>query len=361
MRDEQVEIQKQQEEEAPVPVTQSGERVTSIFHGKRRSDSSGKSWMSPASNLPSHDGQCYLPKKLVHTWTGHKKGVSRVSLFPRTGHLLLSASMDSTVKIWDYYGDRGCRMTYTGHSQAVRDAKFSPDGSRFYSIGFDTAIHQWDTETGKILNTVTTGKIPYCLAVHPSEDSSVIVGCQDAKAYQLDMRSGAVTQQYSDHLASVSSVTFVDNGKRIVTTSDDRKIFIWTYGIPVVDKYISEPHMHAVPAVAIHPSGEYFAGQSMNNTIVVYQATGKFLYQGKRRFFGHSSAGYSIQPGFSTDGKYLVSGSSDGQLHFWDWKSTKLYRSLKAHEGVCMDTVWHPHHPSRVISCGWDSTIKLWD
>ena len=43
--------------------------------------------------------KCYLPKKLIHTWSGHTKAVSSIKLFPKSGHLLLSTSMDCKVKV----------------------------------------------------------------------------------------------------------------------------------------------------------------------------------------------------------------------------------------------------------------------
>jgi pre-mRNA-processing factor 17 len=67
-------------------------------------------------------------------------------------------------------------------------------------------------------------------------------------------------QQYEEHLGSIDSLTFLDNGKRFVSTSDDKKIYVWEFGIPVVAKHISEPDMHAVPAATLHPNGKYFAG-----------------------------------------------------------------------------------------------------
>jgi pre-mRNA-processing factor 17 len=42
-----------------------------------------------------HD--CYLPKKLVHRYQGHDKGVQALRWFPDTGHLLMTASYDGKV------------------------------------------------------------------------------------------------------------------------------------------------------------------------------------------------------------------------------------------------------------------------
>ena len=325
-------------------------------------DTSNSSWIEPRNTSPpSSKSHCHLPKKLVHTWRGHTAGVQRIRLFPGYGHLLLSCSLDGTVKIWDCQTDRKCKQTYTGHSQAVKDIQFTHGGRRFYSAGFDTIVRLWDTEPGPVISTLTDDTLAFCLAVHPENFDSVVVGTQSKKAVQFDASSGKVVQQYAGHQGSVSFVSFVEEGRKLITSSDDRKLFTWVYGIPVIDRYIAEPTMHSIPAIAIHPSNKFMIGQSMNNTIVVYQAGGDFKYQSNRKFLGHANAGYAIQPGFSPDGRFVTSGGSDGSLHFWDWKTSNLYRSMKAHEGVCMDSVWHPIHPSKVFSCGWDGLVKLWE
>lgn len=71
---------------------------------------------------------------------------------------------------------------------------------------------------------------------------------------QYDMDSGEIVQEYDQHLGPVNTITFVDENRRFVTTSDDKTIRAWDYDIPVVIKYIAEPHMHSMPAVTLHPS-----------------------------------------------------------------------------------------------------------
>jgi len=60
----------------------------------------------------------------------------------------------------------------------------------------------------------------------------------------------------------VNTITFFDNNRKFISTSDDKKVFTWEFGIPVVVKHISEPDMQAIMASAMHPSHKYFAGSA---------------------------------------------------------------------------------------------------
>ena len=116
-----------------------------------------------------------------------------------------------------------------------------------------------------------------------------------------------------------------------------------------------------MPSVAAHPGGAWIACQSLDNQIVVYSTRERFRKNHKKSFKGHTNSGYACQLGFSPDGRYLMSGDANGRMFFWDWKSGKVYRTFKAHEGVCIGCEWHPLEQSKVITCGWDGLIKLWD
>jgi pre-mRNA-processing factor 17 len=156
-----------------------------------------------------------------------------------------------------------------GHREAVRDVYFTNDGTHFLSAGYDKTIHYWDTETGKVVKSFFIKKFPYCVRFNPDEDKqhSFLVGSSNKKIGQYDLRTGNRTQQYDEHLGAVNTVTFIDNNRKFVSTSDDKKIFVWEFGIPVVVKHISEPEMHAVTSTAMHPTNKYFAGQSSDNKV----------------------------------------------------------------------------------------------
>ncbi|CAG8545042.1 3225_t:CDS:10 [Funneliformis mosseae] len=340
-----------------------------IFHGKSEYDYQGRTYMHVPMdldvNLLGEAGtqECFIPKRCIHTWSGHNKGVTAIRFFPRSAHLILSSSMDTKVKIWDVYDDRRCLRTYIGHNKAVRDITFTNDGKRFLTASYDKYIKLWDTETGQCIKSFTTGKIPYVVKFNPDEDKQHIflAGCSDKKIVQFDANTGEVTQEYDQHLGAVNTITFVDENRRFVTTSDDKTLRAWEFDIPVVIKYIAEPHMHSMPAVTLHPNKKWLACQSLDNQIVIYGAKDRFRIHRKKRFTGHLIAGYACQVNFSPDGRFIMSGDSEGNIWFWDWKSCKMLKKFKAHDNVVIGCEWHPHETSKVATCSWDGLIKLWD
>lgn len=183
----------------------------SVFHGKSMQDYQGRTYMHVPRdvdvNLTGEAGtqECYIPKNCIHTWSGHTKGVTAVRLFPQSGHLLLSSSMDTRVKLWDVYHEGKCLRTFMGHGQAVRDITFNNDGSQFLSASYDRYTKLWDTETGQCIQAFTNGKIPYCVKFNPDPDKQHIflAGMSDKKIIQYDIRSGEITQEYDQHLGPV--------------------------------------------------------------------------------------------------------------------------------------------------------------
>lgn len=330
----------------------------------------GRSWVQPPPAARTFEDleeyTPYIPKHCVHHCSGaHAKGVSAVRFFPRYGHLLLSAGLDGVAKVWDVEKHHKCVRSYTGHSKGIRDICFANDGRSFLTASYDRSFKLWDTESGRVLGSFVGNRaIPYCIRFNPDEDkqNEFLVGCSDKKIVQMDVRdANKIVQEYDQHMGGVNSITFVDENRRFVSSADDKVLRVWEYGIPVVIKYISDPLMHSMPVVAAHPNRKWIACQSMDNSVMVYGARDRFKINPKKTFKGHLVSGYACGLTFSPDGRFLSSGDSMGRLFFWDWRTSRMFRTLQAHQGVCIDVAWHPTRPSLVATCGWDGDIKFWD
>ncbi len=142
---------------------------------------------------------------------------------------------------------------------------------------------------------------------------------------------------------------------------DDKKILVWDFNTPVPIKYISDPQMSAIPSTAVDPTGAFFVGQSMDNTVVSYNVQENFKQMRRKTLRGHRNVGYACQLDFSPDGQFLASGDAQGRLAVWSWRRTSLIRTLDAHPQACVGVAWHPVEASTIATSGWDGSIKLWD
>ncbi|KAI1850870.1 hypothetical protein JX266_003535 [Neoarthrinium moseri] len=343
---------------------------TTTFHGESLHDYQGRTYMHVPTdldvNLRKEPGSItnFIPKKTVHTWKSHgDKAVTGLRFFPNSGHLLLSAGADSTVKIFDMYHQKELLRTYSGHTKAVSDICFNNSGTQFLSASFDRMMKLWDTETGTCINKFTTGKTPHVIRFNPSPEHSheFLAGMSDKKIVQFDTRTKEVVQEYDHHLNAINTIVFVDDNRRFMTTSDDKSLRAWDYNIPVPIKYIAEPYMYPMTRAAPHPSGKYVAYQSSDNQIVVYGANDKFRQNRKKSYRGHNNAGTGIDIDISADGQFLASGDSAGYVCFWDWKTCKMYHKMQVSDQAVTCVQWHPQETSKVAVAGMDGVIRYLD
>lgn len=185
---------------------------TTEFHGSEQFDYQGRSYMHVPLDLDIDLGKesgaerNYHPKKQIFKWKFGPKPITALRFFPHSGHLLLSASADSKVKLYSVYNERELLRSYAGHSKSVSDISFNERGTSFLSGSYDRKMALWDTETGKVVSRFNTGKIPHVVKFHPDESShEFLAGMSDNKIMQFDTRSGEMTQEYNHHLASINS------------------------------------------------------------------------------------------------------------------------------------------------------------
>lgn len=100
------------------------------------------------SSIKSTDLVCRPPIKLHLNLEGHSQGVNCVRWNPVESNLLVSASMDHVVCVWDTHKSGVCTRRLTHHTEAVKDSKWSLCGSQVLTCGYDKTARLFNLETG---------------------------------------------------------------------------------------------------------------------------------------------------------------------------------------------------------------------
>ncbi|KAI9673205.1 MAG: protein with putative role during mitosis [Caeruleum heppii] len=219
--------------------------------------------------------------KNIRTLPGHDHSVSAVRFVPSgaagspaSGNLLVSASRDKSLRIWDV-STGYCVKTIRGHADWVRDVAPSFDGRWLLSAGNDQMARLWDADSGETRSTFLGHEnyIECCcfapaaayghlatmagLKRPPPASSSaefVATGSRDKRIKIWDAR-GTLIKTLVGHDNWIRGVLFHPGGKYLLSVSDDKTIRCWDLaqeGRCV--KTLDEAHGHFVSCIRWAPS-----------------------------------------------------------------------------------------------------------
>ncbi|XP_022912484.2 WD repeat-containing protein 48 homolog [Onthophagus taurus] len=165
------------------------------------------------------------------------------------GRNLISASSDTTVKVWNAH--KGfCMSTLRTHRDYVKALAYAKDREQVASAGLDKSIYLWDVNTLTALtasnNTVTTSSLSgnkesiYSLAMNPP--GTIIVCGSTERALRLwDPRQCAKLCKLKGHTDNVKALVVSNDGKYCISGSSDGTIRVWNLG---AQRCIQTIHVH---------------------------------------------------------------------------------------------------------------------
>ncbi|EKM75141.1 hypothetical protein AGABI1DRAFT_46849, partial [Agaricus bisporus var. burnettii JB137-S8] len=230
--------------------------------------------------------------------------------FSPDGKFLATGAEDKQIRIWDI-GKKQIRNVFDGHQQEIHSLNFSPDGRHLVS-GSNGSIGIWDMVDGtsKFLTIEDLGPSHSnagitSVAISPN-GQYVAAGSLDTIVRIWNIRSGVFVENLKGHSDSVYSVAFTPDGKGLVSGSLDKTLKYWN--IEALGR-----RQRRRPVM----TGNYETGYDEGNRCTM-------------NFTGHKD--YVLSVAVSRDGQWVVSGSKDCSVQFWDAKNAVVQCMLQGHK-----------------------------
>ena len=165
-------------------------------------------------------------RSILKTWKEHKQPVWATKFSPTESTILMSASDDRTVRLWDLPGQEST-VSFAGHQDYVRTAAFMPGqaSSLLVSGSYDQTVKLWDPRTPT--NAVMTFKHAAPVeSVLPMPSGTTILAAADNRITILDIVAGRPLNILQNHQKTVTSLCLASKGARLLSGGLDGHVKI---------------------------------------------------------------------------------------------------------------------------------------
>jgi eukaryotic-like serine/threonine-protein kinase len=281
----------------------------------------------------------------------HKLDVTSAAFSPN-GQLVLTGSFDGTARLWDVTTDRV--VATMPHPNMVTGVAFSPDGRRALTICWDGRVRRWDGATGRELDPSISRPSRILRAAFSRDGQTILTGDDGGTVAFWGAEPGTERSRAVGHRGSVTAAAICPEQGWIATGGADGRVRLWnpTTGHPVGPEF--RPGA-AVNAIAFDPAGTVLAAGCDDRRAFVWDTTNG---QPVCPPLIHGSEVCTTV--FSPDGQILLTGCDDGTARLWDVPAGRPRgRTLGHNDRVCAGAFCMDGRT--VLTGSRDGTARLWD
>lgn len=293
----------------------------------------------------------------------------RCTDWAKDGKRLAAGYDDQRVRIWNV-SERKCLAVLDGHRESIKSIAWSPDNSLLASGDNASGLRVWDMsslEKGSVRlleeKSFGTGGIN---AVIWLDQNRILCGSDDSMLYLWDRTEQPehAVHQMPAHEKRVYGLALSPDKKFTVSVGNDRLICLWDMRKLACVQKTDSFHEDAIRDVSWFPDGSGIATGSNDRTVICRQ----FDNESKRftdAYFRlpkkHDNFIYSVA--CTGNNRYIVSGSTDSRVGFWDRENETLHSIGEEHGDFVWDVSAGPETDGRyyTASASSDGMIKIWD
>ena len=306
-------------------------------------------------------------------WQWHSRNVDFAE-FSQDGNRIISSAINGDVSVWDF--KKGCKVFETlEHPDWVDAALFSPDGNQFLTAFWDDStrrgtLHVRDTETGKLVFDPILHAANITSGVYSPDGNYIATASWDKTARVWNAKNGKFVADMK-HGNKVTSVVFSPDCKSIATSTEDNTVYIWDFNdtsIKSFDDFLELfingcypkgdyllRHDACITSLAVSQDGKYLVTTSEDCTARVWDAE---TMQQTADPMVHDMKVYSAR--FSPDGKYVVTASADNTARVWNARTGKPFAIPMRHADNVYSAVFSPDG-KYIATASADGTACVWD
>ncbi len=300
-------------------------------------------------------------ESLIRTLKGHKNDVNACAFSP-DGRLILSASKDHTLRVWNAANGK-CLQVLKGHTGYINACRFSPNGRLIISGSDDKTLRLWDSASGVCVR-VLRGHTRNINACDFSPNSSLIVsasgdnGNPDDNTLRVwDVASGACIMTLKGHYDMVFSCGFSPDGCLLISASGDMTLRLWDAISGECMRILKGPYGKATSCF-FTPDGRWIISIIGGGLVVWDVATRNHLDTLPGNICA-SGMPHVWDSAVSPDGTSIVTASKAGFLIVWNIDSGRDLATLRGHAGNPFCVSASPDS-CFIISGGDDNSIRMW-
>ncbi|KAG0235540.1 Pre-mRNA-processing factor 19 [Actinomortierella wolfii] len=172
-------------------------------------------------------------EKVITTLKGHTKKITQVAWAGRSeeNDVVLTASADSTVKIWTAVDKPTYNTAHTisTHSAEVTGLSVHPSKEYFATASLDSTWAFHEIETGSTILTASHSDVTkgYSSASFHPDGLLFGTGTTDSMLKIWDVRVKDVVASFDDHVGSVKAMAFSENGYLLAAAGENNIVNIW--------------------------------------------------------------------------------------------------------------------------------------